>query len=163
QYLAQLAGRSDDAFQAAPPIPEAAAQYLRDEPKVQRAVANQSDLATIEAHIAEAEETMARLDAVIAADDTSIIYPGLAARRARIAERHPERITSRTDLAEQQLTRLTSTGELTQATTTRRARAAEYAAVRTTETAQLAEVDTHRATYDKLYEEAGEISSTLDS
>src|SRR5262249_39967727 len=66
QYLAQIAGRQEHVFQAAAPIPEAAVQYLRDEPEVQRVVAIESDLGDISTNIAETEAMIARLEGVLA-------------------------------------------------------------------------------------------------
>src|SRR3954451_7032948 len=84
QYLTQIAGRSEHVFQAAAPIPEAAVQYLRDEPAVQRVVEVEGDLGEITANLAEAEATIARLEGVLAAGDRTTVYPALASRRSRI-------------------------------------------------------------------------------
>src|SRR6185436_7690799 len=84
QYLTQIAGRSERVFQAAAPLPEAAVQYLRDEPEVQRVVEVEGDLGDITANIAEAEATIGRLQGVLAAGDRSTVYPALASRRSRV-------------------------------------------------------------------------------
>jgi len=112
QYLNQIAGRSGHVFQAAAPIPEAAVQYLRDEPAVQRVVAVQGDLEDIHANIAEAETTIARLEGVLAAGDRHAVYPELAGRRARIAVIEAQLIRIRNDLAEQELKLVAGSGEL---------------------------------------------------
>ncbi|HEY4058699.1 MAG TPA: tetratricopeptide repeat protein, partial [Kofleriaceae bacterium] len=80
-YLAQLAERETSVFQAVPPIPDAAAQYLREEPETQRIVANQQDLGTIKAHLTEAESTIERLEGVLAANDKSVVYPAMQSKR----------------------------------------------------------------------------------
>lgn len=125
-YLAQLAGRHDHVFQAMPPIPEEASRYLREEPDVGRAVANQVDLETIETHLEEAEATIARLEAVIGANDPTIVYPAFASRRSRLGTIQHELIKIRVDLAEQQLPLVSSDGALSQATAARRALAQQY-------------------------------------
>src|SRR5262249_14188272 len=114
-YIAQLAGRSSTVFQATAPIPEAAAQYLRDEPEVQRVVANQTDPGTIQTHLAEAEATVARLEAVLAAEDKSVVYPSLASRRSRIGQIQRDLIDVRADLADQQLALVAQSGDVAQA------------------------------------------------
>jgi tetratricopeptide (TPR) repeat protein len=127
QYLAQIAGREPHVFQTAAPIPEAAVQYLRDEPEVQRVVAVEADLGTIHADLAQTEATIARLEGVAAASDRAAAYPALAGRRARVEAIADEVIKIRSALAEQQL-RLVG-GALPPASTTRRQRVATYAAM----------------------------------
>ncbi|MBL0218897.1 MAG: tetratricopeptide repeat protein [Myxococcales bacterium] len=162
-YLAQLAGRAANVFQAAPPIPEAAAQYLREEPEVQRAVANQVDLATIQAHLNEAEATIARLEGVLSANDKTVVYPALGARRTRIGQIQGELIAIRNDLADQQLALISSSGELAQLTSTRKQLASQFAAMASPEDTYLALVDDARLKFDALDDKANEVSATLDS
>ncbi len=163
EYLAQLAGRASNVFQAAAPIPEAAAQFLREEPEVQRAVANQSDLATIQAHLNEAEQTIARLEGVLAANDRTVVYPALSARRSRIGQIQGDLIAIRNDLAEQQLALISPSGELFQLTATRKQLASQFSAMAGPEETYLALVDEARVKFDELDATAAEVSSALDS
>src|SRR5262249_55951020 len=75
QYLAQIAGRSVHVFQTVAPVPEAAAAYLHDEPEVERLVAVEEDLGEISTDLNEAEQTIARLQGVMASADHSTVYP----------------------------------------------------------------------------------------
>jgi TolA-binding protein len=162
-YIAQLAGRSSTVFQSTAPIPEAAAQYLREEPEVQRVVANQSDLGTIQAHLTEAESTVARLEAVLAADDKSVVYPGLASRRARIGQIQRELIDVRADLADQQLALVAQSGDVAQASGNRKALIAQLQAMPDPDAAHAAMLTETRAGYDQIDTTVSEISGALDS
>ncbi len=163
EYLAQLAGREGHVFHATTPIPEAAAQYLREEPEVQRAVQNQMDLATITSHLTEAEATIERLEGVLAANDKTVVYPALASRRSRIGEIQSELIAIRTDLADQQLALIAPTGDLAQATSNRKALAADFAQQPNPEEAHAAKLIETRAGYNAIEEGAAEVSSALDT
>jgi tetratricopeptide (TPR) repeat protein len=163
EYLAQLAGRESNAFSAAPRIPEVAAQYLREEPDVQRSVANQMDLGIIQAHIAEAESSISRLELVLAANDKSIVYPGLASRRSRIGAIQGGLIAIRNDLADQQLGLITPSGDLVQATATRRALAQQFASMGDPEAAYAAQNAEARTGYSNIEQTTGEITSALDT
>jgi len=163
EYLAQLAGRESHVFHAAPPIPEAAAQYLREEPEVQRAVSNQMDLGTIQAHLTEAEATIARLEGVLAANDKTVVYPALASRRSRIGEIQGELITIRNDLAEQQLALIAASGELAAVSANRKSLAQLYFQQGNPEEAYASRLIDTRAGYDLVEEGAAEVSSALDT
>ncbi len=97
-FVAQIAGRQQHIFQTAPAIPEAAAQWLRDEPEVQRFVGIETDLADIQANIDQSAEIIERLNAVIAAKDHSFLYPDLASRRRRIAAIQSELAAMRNEI-----------------------------------------------------------------
>lgn len=163
EYLAQLAGRESHVFQAVPPIPEAAAQSLRDEPDVQRAVANQSDLGTIQAHLNEAEHTIARLEGVLSANDRTVVYPGLASRRSRIGQIQTDLIAMRTDLADQQLRLIDSSSDLAQLTATRKQLAQVYASMPNPEEAFTALVDDATVKYETIEDGANDVGSAIDS
>ena len=162
-YLAQLAGRSATVFQTVAPIPEAAAQYLREEPEVRLAVANQADLAAIHAHLIETEQTIARLEGVIAAGDRTVVYPQLAGRRQRIGQLENELIAFRNDIANQQVAQVAGGGALAQATAQRKALAAQFASTPVPEVAQSTSTAAARARYDELDAGLGEVSGQLDS
>jgi outer membrane protein assembly factor BamD (BamD/ComL family) len=162
-YLAQLAGRAANVFQAAPPIPEAAAQYLREEPDVQRAVANQTDLATIQAHLNEAEQTIARLEGVLSANDKTVVYPALSARRSRIGQIQSDLIAIRNDLADQQLALISPSGELFQLTSARKQLAGQFSAMASPEDTYLALVADAREKFDGIETSAADVSTAIDS
>ena len=161
QYLSQIAGRSGHVFQAAAPIPEAAVQYLRDEPAVQRVVAVQGDLEDIHANIAEAETTIARLEGVLAAGDRNAVYPELTGRRARIAVIEAQLIRIRNDLAEQELKLVGGSGELAGLTANRRQRFAAFAEMPDPERAAADHLAQNNAHYSAIEESAGEVDAAI--
>ena len=160
-YLNQIAGRSEHVFQAAAPIPEAAIQYLRDEPEVQRVVAVEGDLGEINANLAEAEATIARLEGVLAAQDRGAVYPALASRRSRIASIDAQLIKLRNDLAEQQLKLVASPGELAGLTANRRQRFAAFAAMPDPEKAAADHLAANQARYDAIDQSASEVDAAI--
>jgi len=99
-YLAQITGRNADTFQVHATLPETAAQWLRDQPDVQRVVQIENDLGDIEANIAAAQRYIERLDAVINAKDKTTAFPALSERRAQIADVRADVIKQRLALAE---------------------------------------------------------------
>ncbi|TMQ07698.1 MAG: hypothetical protein E6J91_34925 [Deltaproteobacteria bacterium] len=160
-YLNQIAGRSEHVFQAAAPVPEAAIQYLRDEPEVQRVVAVEGDLAEISANIAEAAATIARLEGVLAARDRGAVYPALASRRGRVATIEAQLIRIRNDLAEQQLRLVASPGELAGLTGNRRQRFAAFAAMPDPEKAAADHLAQNQARYDAIEQSASEVDTAI--
>lgn len=163
EYLTQLAGRASNVFQAAPPIPEAAADYLREEPEVQRAVANQVDLSTIQSHLTESEATIARLEGVLAANDKTVVYPALGSRRSRIGQIQSDLIVIRNDLADQQLGLISPSSELYQLTATRKQLADRFATMASPEDTYLSLVEDARVKYDVLDSAAFEVTAAVDS
>jgi hypothetical protein len=122
QYLSQIAGRSVHVFQAVAPIPEAAIQYLRDEPGIRRVVSVESDLGDVTSDLAETEATIARLEGVLAAKDRAAVYPALASRRTRLGAIQGEVLAIRNALAEQQLRLVDGSAGLAALSATRRQR-----------------------------------------
>jgi Tetratricopeptide repeat len=161
QYLAQIAGRSDRVFQAAAPIPEAAVQYLRDEPEVQRVVAVETDLAAITADIAEAEATIARLEGVLAARDKRLVYPLLAGRRARAQVIQSDLIKIRNELAEQQLKLVNAGGELAGLSARRKQAVATFTALPDAEHIAAERLAHNQAGYDAIEQTASEIDDAI--
>lgn len=100
-FIDQISGRNTRVFAASAPIPEAAAQWLRDEPEVQRVVNVESDLAIIQRSLDEAEATIVRLEGVIATGDRLSLYPALSSRRMRIAAIQHDLIGIRAQLHDQ--------------------------------------------------------------
>jgi tetratricopeptide (TPR) repeat protein len=160
-YLNQIAGRSEHVFQAAAPIPEAAIQYLRDEPEVQRVVAVESDLGEISTNISEAEATIARLEGVLAAQDRSAVYPALASRRSRIASIEAQVIKIRNDLAEQALKLVASPGDLGGLTGNRRQRFAAFAALPDPDKTTADHLAQNQARYDAIEQSATEVDTAI--
>jgi hypothetical protein len=159
QYLTQIAGRWEHVFQAAAPLPEAAVQYLRDEPEVQRVVAIEGDLGEIKANLAQTEETIARLEGVVAAGDNTAVYPELASRRAHLGAIEDSLIKLRGQLAEQEL-QLVNPGA---ASSVRRQRVAEYAAMPSPEQAASARLAQREAEYEAVEDTVGEIEGAIGS
>jgi len=159
QYLTQISGRWEHVFQAAAPIPEAAVQYLRDEPEVQRVVAVESDLGEIKANIAQTEETIARLEGVVAAGDNTAVYPQLAGRRARIGAMEDDLIKLRSQLADQEL-QLVSGGA---ASPVRKQRYADYAAMPSPEQAASTRLAERTAQLDAIEAVVAEIDGAIGS
>ena len=161
QYLAQIAGRSEHVFQTVAPIPEAAVQYLRDEPEVQRVVAVETDLGEITANLAQTEATIARLEGVLAAADKTVVYPELAGRRARIAVIQDELVRLRNILAEQKLAQGGGSGELAQLSATRKQLFAAYAAMPSADRAAADNLAQHQAQYDAIERTMAEADDAL--
>ena len=159
QYLSQIAGRSGHVFMASAPLPEAAAQYLREEPEVQRIVTVEQDLGEIQSNLAQAEATVARLEGVLAANDKTAVYPALQVRRTRIGEIQDDLIKIRADLAEQQLKLVAESGE----TARRRALAAQYAASPSPEKAWANKVEEAQQQYGTIDDAGFEVSAALGS
>lgn len=162
-FIDQIAGRQSHVFQAAAPIPEAAAQWLREEPGVQRFVGVETDLGDAQANIREAEEIIQRLEGVIAAKDHSAVYPELASRRARIAVIEDDLVHVRGQLADEQLALISSSADLAQATANRKALEQQYAALGNPEQAYADRVRDAEQGYDKIDESAQEIDAAIGS
>jgi hypothetical protein len=152
-FISQIAGRNEHVFQLAQPIPEAAAQWLRDEPEVQRFVGIESDLASVQANLTATQSLIERLDAVIGAKDHSELYPALAARRARI------------EAIQQGLVRLRSQihQQAGVATPERTALENQFTALGNPEQAFSDRVTGARDGFDKLDEQATEIDQAISS
>ncbi|HEY4240999.1 MAG TPA: tetratricopeptide repeat protein [Kofleriaceae bacterium] len=153
KYLAQLAGRQQHVFQAVAPLPEAAAQYLREEPSVQRVVNVEGDLGAVQSDIRESEAVIARLSGVLAANDKTAVYPALATRRTRIGEIEDDLNRIRAQLADAQ-----PNGA---ATDKRRALMAQ--AAQSPEQAHVDRVAQTRQQYDNVDQQAAEVAAAIDS
>ena len=160
-YLAQLANRSSHAFAAAAPLPEAAAQMLRDEPEVQRIVSVESDLDGVQSDVDQIEANIARIEGVLAATDKTNVYPALASRRARIAEIQDDLVKLRDDLADQQLPLINSNGDLAQLTATRKQLSQQYRAMPDAAKAASDALSHAYAGYDAIEETASEVDSGI--
>jgi hypothetical protein len=155
-FIDQVAGRSEHVFQLSPPVPEAAATMLRDEPDVQVFDASENDLAEITANIRASEDIIVRLELIIASGDRTAIYPTLAARRSRIATIQDDLITIRSQLADQ-------TNDGSPETQQRRGLIAQYSALGQPEQAYQQRVSTAQEGFDALEDQALEIAGAIDS
>jgi tetratricopeptide (TPR) repeat protein len=159
QYLSQIAGTNEHAFMATTPLPEAAAQYLREEPEVQRAVTVEQDLNEVRGNLKYAESVIARLEGVLAANDKTAVYPALQVRRNRLGEIQDDVIAIRNDLAEQQLQLVAPPAESAQ----RRAIAQQYAATPSPEKAWSNTVEEAQKGYSAIDDTAFEVTAALGS
>jgi hypothetical protein len=163
QYLTQIAGRSAHVFQAAAPIPEAAVQYLRDEPETQRVVSVEIDLGEVSANLGETEAMIARLEGVLAAGDKTAVYPALASRRSRIGEIEGSLIKIRSDLAEQELQLVDSSGQLASLSASRKQLVATYARMPSAERTAADHRARNLAQYDALERTVAEVEDAIGS
>jgi TolA-binding protein len=85
-YMAQVTGRSSDAFDVNSTMPEVAAEWLRRQPDVERIVVIETDLGQIRDEIASAEATIHRLEMATSSSQGVNIFPSLAEKRARSVE-----------------------------------------------------------------------------
>lgn len=159
QYLSQIAGRSQTVFQTSAPIPEAAVQYLRDEPAVRRVVSVESDLQSVESNLAQSATIIARLEGVLAAADRTAVYPALQSRRSRIGQIQDDLAKLRGQLADQIAKATGDSG----ATAGRRAAAQAYAALPSAEQAQADRVQQAQQQYDHIEQGTAEVSATIDT
>jgi tetratricopeptide (TPR) repeat protein len=161
RYLAQIAGRSEHVFQTVAPLPEAAVQYLRDEPEVQRVVEVETDLGDINANLAETAATIVRLEGVLAAADKAAVYPALASRRSRLSAIEDDLIKIRNELAEQALGLGVSSGELAPLSASRKQLYAAYAATPDAAHAAAERLSEVQAQYDTLDGSVAEVDAAI--
>lgn len=159
QWISQVAGRQGHVFMATQPLPEAATQYLREEPEVQRVVTVEQDLGDIESNLKQAEATVSRLEGVLAANDKTAVYPALQSRRTRIGEIQDDLIKMRADLAEQQAKLVAPPPETAQ----RQQLVQAYLAAPSPEKAWSQSVDQAYAGYSTIDDNAFEVSAALGS
>jgi tetratricopeptide (TPR) repeat protein len=158
QYLSQLAGKAPRVFSMTPPIPEAAAQFLREEPEVARIVSVQTDLNEVETNIKEAERVIARLEGAIGAGDKTALYPQLQSRRSRLGALQDNLIKVRIELHDS-LAKGGGSGE----TANRRSLAAAYTQLGSVEQLVADRLAAVRSDYDKVDTAAAEVGGVLDS
>jgi tetratricopeptide (TPR) repeat protein len=156
-FIDQISGRNTRLFAAAAPIPEAAAQWLREEPEVQKVVAVETDLALVQRYLDESSATITRLEGVLATGDRLSLYPALSARRLRIAAIQHDLIGIRNDLAEQAIRGGGSSG----ATAQRKALAAQYATLGDAERMHGERTGAAHDAYDKVGDGAGEVEKAI--
>ena len=152
-FITQIAGRNEHVFQLAQPIPEAAAQWLRDEPEVQRFVGIESDLGSVQANLTATQSLIDRLNAVIAAKDHSELYPALASRRARVEAIQQDLVKLRDQIHQQAGV----------ASPERTALDAQYTALGNSEQAFTDRVTNAHGGFDKLDEQTTEIDQAISA
>ncbi len=162
-FVEQISGRSTHVFQTTAPIPDAAAAWLRDEPEVQRIVGAETDLGEISANLVASEDTINRLEGVLASGDRTTVYPQLAARRHRIASIQDDLLNVRSELADQQLRLVDSTGETATASATRKQLAQQYTTMGDPEKAYTDRVTQTRGSYEQIDNALTEVSAVIDS
>lgn len=156
-FIDQISGRNARVFASATPIPEAAAQWLREEPEVQRVVSVENDLAAIQRHLDESTATIERLEGVLATGDRLTLYPALSARRLRIAAIQHDLIGIRNELADKAIAGGGSSG----ATASRKALASQYAALGDPERAHGERTGEAMAGYDAIGDSALEVNKAI--
>lgn len=150
-FIDQISGRNTRVFASSAPIPEAAAQWLREEPEVQRVVNVETDLNNIRNSLTEAEQTITRLEGVLATGDRLTLYPVLSSRRMRIAAIQHSLIGIRSQLHDQAGS---SDGS-------RRALVAQYQTLGDPEQAHGKRTSEAQAGFDKVEESAQEVETAV--
>jgi tetratricopeptide (TPR) repeat protein len=156
-FIDQISGRNNRVFASATPIPEAAAQWLREEPEVQKVVAVETDLGLVQRYLDESSATITRLEGVLATGDRLSLYPALSARRLRIAAIQHDLIHIRNDLADKAIAGGASSG----ATSQRKALAAQYAALGDPERTHGERTGAGQASFDKVGDSAAEVEKAI--
>lgn len=162
-FVEQIAGRSPHVFAATAPIPDAAAQALREQPDVQQVVSIETDLRAVKSDISEAEDVVARLEGVLASGDRTTVYPQLAARRHRIAAISDDVIAIRSQLADRALRNVDSNGSVAQLTAARKQLELRHAGVRNAEKSYADRISAAHGEYNRIDAETTEISTAIDS
>jgi tetratricopeptide (TPR) repeat protein len=163
RYMAQLAGRSQRAFQIAAPLPDEAAVLIREEPGVQRLIGVDGDLADVRRNLMETRETIDELGAVVAKHDTFDAYPSLAMRRHRIATIQDALAKLRDDLADQQLQLVNPSGDLSRLTATRKQLSEQYRAQPPVDKTHTDNIVQASKSFDGIEKTADEVDAALDT
>ncbi len=162
-FLVQISGRSGHAFQATTPIPEAAVQWMRDEPAVQRFVTMETELGDLQDTIGQTKQTISLLEAMVVAPDKVSVFPALASRRAEISRIQNDLIGMRSQLADDELKLVDQSGQVGQVAAARQALEKQYAALGDPDKAFADRVVQIQQGYDGLDTALTEVESALDS
>ena len=152
-FIDQISDRNTRMFASSAPIPDAAAQWLRDEPGVARVVHVENDLADIQANLTESEAVINRLEGVLATGDKYTLYPALSTRRMRIAAIQHDLIGIRISLHDKAGV---ASGE-------RKALQAQYSALGNPEQAYATRTSATQSGYEQIDETAREVENTINS
>lgn len=168
-FLAQITGRASETFQVNSTMPEIAAAWIRDEPNVNRVMAVETDLGSIQGEINEAERTIQRLDAVLASANRVNIFPSLATKRSRSTELLEDLLAMRERLADEErgLAERSNSGAQLAAvdplTTRRRALSAQWKALPNTQVAYGQRVEKAQGEFDTVDRDAAEAMVLIDT
>lgn len=162
-FVEQLAGRSQHVFTATAPIPDAAAQSLREHPDVQQIAGVETDLAVAKNDIAESEAMIARLDGVLSSGDRTAVFPQLAMRRTRVSAIEDDLIAIRSQLADRELGLAKNGSNVAQLTAARKDLVARHATLRAAEKAHADRISAAHAELSRIDTEANEVSQAIDS
>ncbi|MBZ0232312.1 MAG: tetratricopeptide repeat protein [Deltaproteobacteria bacterium] len=168
-FLAQITGRASQTFQTNATMPEIAAAWIRDEPNVNRVMTIETDLGTIQEEILEAERTIERLDAALAAPNRVNVFPSLATKRSRSQEILEDVLAIRMRLADEELNqarRKSSGAQLAStdgAVAARKALAQKLADLPDADVAYGKRVEKARAEYDELERSTAEVQLAIDT
>ncbi len=166
-YLAQITGRYSSTFQVQATLPEAAAQWLRDEPDVQRVVQIETDLGDIQGNIDAATRYIDRLDAVLRSKDSLTAFPTLAERRTQIHDVRADVFKQRLALADQAYDIAKKAGgdalELDSAHLARGKAADALADIPNLRAQAIEQVSEMRGQLDALEQQASEIAVVMNS
>ncbi len=162
-FLVQISGRSGHAFLATTPIPEAAVQWMRDEPAVQRFVTMETELGDLQDTIEQTKQTIALLEAMVVATDKVSVFPALATRRAEISRIQNDLIGMRSQLADDELKLVDQSGQVGQVAAARQLLEKQYVASGDPERAFRERAAQVQQSYDNLDTALTEVESALDS
>lgn len=168
-FMAQITGRTSETFEVDATLPEVAAGWVREEPEVQRVVTIETDLEQIETEIAEAEETIVRLERALGTASRVNIFPVLAEKKTRATEILEDVFALRLELAthERGLVKKHASGsevaELERLAARRQQIAKQLADQPHADLAYGDRVAAARAEFDELDKRAAEVSTVIDS
>jgi hypothetical protein len=167
QYLGQLAGRPERAFQISAPLPDEAVVIIREQPGVKRLVGVETDLDEVRHSLDQVRSMITRLDAAVASTttthDTFTVFPALASRRDRIAAIQVALAKLRDDLADQQLALVSPSNELSGLDAARKQLSQQLAAMPDPEKAQADHLNVTSAGYDAIERTADDVDAAIDS
>lgn len=168
-FMAQITGRSSETFEVAATLPEVAAGWVREEPEVGRVVDIETDLEQIETEIADAEQTIIRLERALDTPSRVNIFPALAEKKTRATEIDEDMFTMRQQLATHERALVgkhasgTEIAELDRLRTARQAIAKQLAELPNADLAYGDRVQAARNEFDELDKRAAEVSTVIDS
>jgi tetratricopeptide (TPR) repeat protein len=161
QLVDQVSGRNAHVFQIVAPIPDAAMQWLREDPAVQRVLSVENDLRDIQVNIDQTEAMLARLEGVVAAGARANAYPQLAARRARLAVIADDIIRIRAELADQQLALVGTPGDLGRLSANRKQAVWNLTGLQATERQAGARIVQDNAAFDRVDDATIEVDGII--
>ena len=168
-FMAQITGRTSDAFEVHATLPEVAAMWLREEPEVKRVIAIEDDLGQIDDEIQEAERTIIRLEQALGTPSRVNIFPSLADKRTRATEIQEDLFQLRIQLATHQRARFakyaskSDVAQLERLQENRQRIARELSALPNAGVAYGERIQEARKDYDRLDQKAAEVATIIDT